>query len=552
MRGIIKWIFMATLMVAMTACQSEDSTQAESVSTTTETTVSTMPATTEPVTPVVELPSPAFGGTLRIAMSPADTLDPYNNQIQNVGQVLNLIYEPLFTLDATLKPVPVLVDTYSFSQEGKALSITLKPNVLFHNGEVLTTADVVYSIDLAKEIESSPYNPLVLAINRMTVQDDLSMTLYFEDGYAFTLNDLVLPVVPKGYHRSKDYDPMIPVGSGPYQFKEYQAMQKLELSAFTEWHGGDVYIENITAIAMNETSDLEPLFDQHLIDLMNPTKFNWIKYSEKEDQRIETYISNNYTFLGFNMLNSAFQDVKVRQAFGYAIDREALLYNLFINHGAVSDTPVIPGSWFDDGKAPVYSYDLEMAKNLLDTKVFKDMDGDGFFDRVDPVDPTKSTPLLLDLLVNSDSSVRLKVADVLIKDIEALGFQVSLTEATGQAYYDKITAGDYDLLLGGWQLSSKPDYMTVFGTGGLQNITGYSSEKMDLAMDAIIRSYDETSVKNRVADFESLFIEEMPYVSLYFLEGAVMVHDNVYGELTPTIEGTLNNTSAVYVDLTNK
>ena len=553
---LIKYMIGVTLAaMVVTGCQSGNETpETAATEATTEVTVPETTVVEEPVVEPEDVPLvPTFGGTLRVAMNPADTLDPLENQISSVSQLLALVNEPLFSLDNTLKPTPVLVESYSTSMEGKLLTLTLKPGISFHNGEALTAADVAYTINTIKESKTSPYKPLVMPIRRVSVSDELTLDLYYDTGYAFMLNDLTFPIVSEAYGKSDAYDPMKPVGTGPYVFTDYQLMQELTLTANENWHDGSLYVETIKAIAMNETSNMESLFDQHLIDLMNPAKFNWLKYSEKEDQRIESYITGNYTFLAFNDTEEEFSEVNFRKAIAHAIDRESLIYNQFINHAVISDTPVIPGSWFDrNDEEVVYTYDREAAMTYLESFDFVDSDDDGLFDVKDVLDAANVTPVTYKMVVNSGSPTRVTAAEAIAKDLEAIGFTIEIEALEGQAYYTAVEEKKYDLLLGGWQLSSKPDYASLFATDGVQNFVGYSSETMDSVLSAIVNAYDEEAVAANVEVFEALFIEEMPYVSLYFLEGAVMAHSSVIGDMMPTMNGTLNNVEDLYMNLTEE
>lgn len=542
------------LMVALLAGCSDD--QKDSVKD--ETPVSAEPEVIVAEEPVVEevpepvVVKPTFGGVLNIAMSPADTLNPLENKVANVTQVLNLIYEPLFRLDSTLAPVPVLVQDFEYSLEGKALTLVLKEGILFQDGTPLTSEDVSYTVDAIKDSEASPYKPLVMPIKRTSAADEWTITIYYDEPYAFALNDLTFPIVSKAYMKSKSYSNMVPVGTGPYAFVDYQEMQHMDLAAYDGWHGGSVYVEAIHAIAMNETTNMETLFDQHLIDVMNPSKFNWLKYSDKEDQRIESYATGNYDFIGFNMNKELFQDKELRKAFAYAIDKDEIIYNQFINHAIAVETPVIPGSWFKSEADMTYTYSPDIAISMLSSQLYSDGDGDGFFDEKDIVDETKFNTIELVMLVNGASSIRTSVAPIIEQYIEAIGFDVVVDIVDSSVYYERVATGDFDLLFGGWQMSSKPDYVALFSTLGTQNYFGYTSDEMDLTLKSTVSAYDSETVKQRVRDFEDIFIEDMPYISLYFLEGAVMSHDNVYGNLAPTAVSTYNTIDTLYLDLTGE
>ncbi len=406
-----------------------------------------------------------------------------------------------------------------------------------------------FSVVAIEDADFSSYKNSVLGIKRMLVEDERQMTFNFDQGYAFILNDLSFPIISKNYVTGDGYDPLVPVGTGPYQYKDYQQMQHLDLDAYKAWHGGDVYISSIQGVIINDPSDYETLFDQKLIDVMNPKKFNWLKYSEHDDQRIMSYTSSYYDFIGFNFDNPLFEDQDLRKAFAYGINREFLVYDRFVNHAILTDSPVIPNSWFASDSDITYKYDLEMAKSLIPNSLIDD-DGDGFFDEADILDDSVYQTIELRLLVNGSQELRVTNSDFIIKNFEDLGFKIILDVASGSDYYEKVNSGDFDLLYGGWKLSGKPDYVALFDTFGSQNFINYSSDSMDQALEAIIDSYTDEKIIRSVSKFESIMVEELPYISLYFLEGAVMANDKVYGDFNATTESMFAGIEDIYLDFT--
>ncbi|MDF1618278.1 ABC transporter substrate-binding protein [Petrocella sp. FN5] len=545
MKKITKLLWVTGLVMVLTGCFGNDDQQNTQVDVTTnepqEAQTDSDEATDVDTIKTIE---PAFGGTLRIASYAPKTFDPIRNDQQSVIQVLGLIYEPLFVLDETLMPIPVLVDTYSFENEGATLIIKLKDNVLFHNGVQLTSTDVAYTINKIKDSDITGYKNQVKTIKNTTLVDALTLKIYFEQGYAFALSDLTFPIISRQYVSSAEYDEMHPIGTGPYRFVNYQQMQNFDLTAYLDWHGDGPYIENIKGVIMNDSQAMETLFDQKLIDIMNPSKFNWLKYSSNEEQNITSYTSSYYDFIGFNFDRPLFLDKETRQAFAYAVNREFILYDRFINHGKMVNAPIIPGSWYATEHEPYYKYDLDLAKRLVESK-YVDFDGDGFFDYADEA---KQTSIELTMLVNKENSLRVHTADIIKKDFEALGFKINLDIAEPTQYYEKVVNGEFDLLYGGWKMSQVPDFGSLFSSNGQQNHIRYRSETMDQLINSITYAYTMDQLKASVNNFEAYMIEEVPYISLYFLDGAVMSGKNVYGTIHPNTEWMFHGIENLYLD----
>lgn len=553
MNTLTKIILLSILCIALVGCQkdtNEDTTTTDNAIDNASTTVEPGKETVvEEVVVEEKVVERAFGGQLRVALNAPTTLDPLLNDKQTVQQILGLIFEPLFVLDESLKPMPRLVDHYEFADEGRTLTLTLKDNVNFHDGQALTTADVEYTIQAIQDSKSSGYSASILPIKRIVIIDEKTMNLSYDKAYAFALNDLTFPIVSKAYSQSDTYDELIPIGTGPYKYVDYQQMQHLDLSANTDWHYGEVSVSAIQGIIIEDETSYETLFDQHLIDVMNPNRFNWLKYSENDDQGITSYASSYYDFLGFNFDNDLLTDEKLRQAFAYAVDREFIVYDRFINHGTLVNAPIIPDSWYDTEAELAYMYDSEKAKSLIPSSII-DNDNDGFYDMADIIDSNAYETIELKMIVNETNALRVNNAEYIKANIEAIGFKIAIEVLNPNDYYYRLNTGDYDLVYGGWKLSATPNYVNLFDSLGKQNFINYSSERMDVVLDKVMNAYTDEQMLNAVADFEQVMIDEVPYISLYFLDGAIMNHSNVYGSFKPTTESMFNGIEDVYLDFT--
>ncbi|MBC7959405.1 MAG: hypothetical protein H7X94_06030, partial [Vallitaleaceae bacterium] len=236
--------------------------------------------TTEAVTEAVEKPIvPTFGGTLKLSARNPLTLNPLLNEDRSIDEILKLVFEPLYKLDTQYKPVPNLVDQYVFDAENNSITITLKPGLLFHNQEPLTSEDVQYSIDVLKEAPATViYKSCVDNIQRTSIIDDLTLKIYLKQAYAFSRYYLDFPILPKDYSESENYDPFKPIGSGLYAFVDFTAMKAINFTV-SEARKSEVYVQNIACtITRDEAVDTDT-FKQNLIDLIAPAKFNWFEHS---------------------------------------------------------------------------------------------------------------------------------------------------------------------------------------------------------------------------------------------------------------------------------
>lgn len=474
---------------------------------------------------------PTVGGTLKLAMRNPMTLNPLVNNERSVDQVLKLVFEPLFEVDEEYRPVPVLVESYTFEPDYSAITVVLKKDQLFHNENPVTASDVDYSI---KELINAPldaiYKSSINNIQKTTIIDDLTIKIYFKQPYAFSLYHLCFPIVNKSYHQSKEYNDFQPIGSGKYQVTSFISMQQMNLEVAKDIKE-EVSISKIECtITRNEEVD-ELSFEQTLIDMLTPTKFNWLNYSDEPDKRIMEYSTNFIEFLGFNFNNESLQDKNFRQAIAYTINRQDIAKKLFLSHVTITDGLIPPNSYFNPQNELIYSVDSDKAKELM-AKV------------------NSSNGLNLRLLVDADNAVRVEMAKLIQENLKEIGVNITIDRVAKPELLEKLKNSDYDLILSGWKLTNAPDYTSLFHSSQIgigNNFINYNNEFMDYSLKNIATALSDEAKLTNIQEFNTLYTEELPYFSLFFIHSMVTTNENVYGQLNSTADHVLNGIENIYI-----
>lgn len=536
-KKLLLLFFVIVISLLITSCSKDQKGNTETTEATTE-----VPA-------VIEKPIVAtFGGTLKLTSRNPLTLNPLLNEDRSIDQILKLVFEPLFKLDNQYKPVPNLVDTYTYDATNQSLTLTLKKDLFFHNQEPLTASDVAYSIEVLKDAPiTAIYKSSVDNIQRTSLIDDQTIKIYFKQAYAFATYYLDFPIIPNEYNSSSGYDPFKPIGSGLYTFVDFTAMKSLHL-AVAEKRKSEVYIENIECIiTRDETVDTDT-FEQNLSDLIAPSKFDWFEHSDDNTQRTLSYTTNYIEFMGFNFKNALLSNVKMRQAIAYAINREVIAEKQYLSHVVISDTLVHPNSWLNNKDQPlVYTYDIEQARSLLTSIPLADNDGDGFYDQTSNAIASKIT---LKLLVNKDNSSRMKVAEFILQDLNAIGLTVEIVAVDKATFLTKLQAGEFDIVLSGWKLSDVPDFTDFFHSQkiiGGTNYIQYNNALMDKALENVFTSSNDDALKSNLQKFNDLYTAELPYFSLYFMNSIIITNDDIYGQLEPLQDDIFNGIENLYI-----
>ncbi|GKX30013.1 peptide-binding protein [Vallitalea longa] len=493
-------------------------------------------------------PVASFGGELKLLIRNPATLNPLLNTDRTIDQMLKLVFDPLFVLDDNEKPVPNLVDSYTLSEAGTSITITLKKNIMFHNGTELHSQDVVYTINTLKAApEDSIYKVNVKNYKRVSAIDNYTFKIYFDQPFAFSLYTMNFPIIPRQYYKSSEDNSMKPVGTGPYSFSSFTTMRELKLVANENWFEGDVYVTNIKGIiTKDEENDLNA-FEQNIVDMINPKKFDWQEYAETKGVALTEYPTYYYTFLGYNFNNRVLNDKNIRQSIAYAINREDIIKNEFLNHAYITEYPIHPKSWLNENAETKYNYDNKKAKDLISAADFLDTDEDKILDR--NVDGTKEN-LSLRILVNNDNPIRLKIANNIKESLEKAGFVITLDSVDRITYNQKITDKDFDLLLGEWKLSTIPDFTFAFHSTQINNgnnFISYNNPEMDRILQNVFSSVTDNDLLNSINEFKNLFSEELPYFSLFFRTSAMITKERVQGKLDPSIYNNYNGIENLYI-----
>ncbi len=463
----------------------------------------------ETATTTAKALKPVMGGTVNLAMQKPDTLNILDNTVKDVSNVLGLVYEPLFLLDEKSRPTPILAKSYEYDESGRGLVIKLKENIKFHDGSVLTSNDVKYSIEYIKTNPESPYNFYVLPIRRVSIIDENTFKLYYDEPYAFAVSDLIFPIISKNYRRSKSYDKFSPVGTGPYMLDRFETTKFLDLKVFPEYRE-EVLIEKVHAAIVNDGKEIEDMFNAGLVDIYAPRVFNWLDYSEDNYKRIKSYVSRNMTFIGYNFDKEAKLGRDVRKAITRTVDRKHIAYKAYVSKVYMAFTPILPEAYFNGPDSIAYDNDIEKSKELL-------------------VEYNEENPLKISLLINSDVANSEWVAKMIKDNLAKINIELSIDSKPRDEYLAKVKSGDYEMFLGNLKMSSRPDYYSLFHSEGSQNFIKYKNPLMDEYIAKLINSTKEEEIKASVNDIENTFLSDLPYTVLFFHSGGILINDKLKG-----------------------
>lgn len=468
----------------------------------------------------------AAQGTLIIAQgTDAVTLDPHNSTDSPTATVLSHIYETLYDLTPEGEIVPLLATGATMSDDGLTWTVTLRDDVVFHNGAPLT-AEVVKG---SMERFIDPDNAFTFAFLLNRIQE---ITVVDEHTVEFQLSSTFAPFLAHLTHNStaivhpdvvaefgEDF-PENPVGTGPFSLQDWQRGERLDLVRFEDYWGTKPGVEGVRFLTVPEDTTRMALVETgeaHVAVRVPPQDV--ARIDANPDVTVENVSGLRTIYIYFNHLMEPFDDVRVRQAINYAVDKEEIAE--FVFGGAVrpSDAPIAPAIFGYSAVGP-YEYDPERARELLAEAGF----ADGL--TVELWSPTGRYPQ------------DIQVAQAIQGQLAEVGVNAEITSIDWAAYLVATARPaeetEVPMALLGWgTVTGDADYglYALFHSSQAPNPNRafYSNPAVDALLDQARTSPDPALRQQLYADAQQLIWDDAPWLFLYSESQVVAVRDNVEG-----------------------
>lgn len=450
--------------------------------------------------------NPVEGGTLTVASTKFQTLNPLNNTNYYMEEILGLIYDGLISLNSSQQAVPVLAESLTPSADAREWTVKLRQNVIWHDGQYFSAADVAHTIQTIKSVPNHKYAHCVKNIVSVEETDAYTVVLKLQNPDSFLAEKMYFPIVPK--HANID---TTPIGTGLYKFVS-GSEQQLDLIAYgmnASAQGKKVpYIPNIQVKFYNTTTDV--IYSD--CDIVMVKCDDYEKVSGKIGYGTKKYVSTEYEVLAFNVEKPVLSDSSVRRAIAYALDRDGAVDTYSKVQTTVTDIPVVTESWIRDSSKLTYHYDKDAAKKLLSNSNYT------------------AEQLTFTCLVNKDNALRKQYAAYFKETLAEVGITLNITEVTKEEMTQKLAAKEYDLAFVGMNVSQVDDLAAYYGSTGVNNITGYKNESLDALFTKLSGYIYENERKDIFAQIESILLTDEPYVGLYYKQNFIFYNKNrVYG-----------------------
>lgn len=482
------------------------------------------------------------GGTLIDAMTgePSTLIYMVAGESASAAVTAN-IFNKLLKYNANLDLEGELVERWQISSDSKTITFTLKPNLQWADGKPLTSQDVMFTWQaVTNEKTASPYASDYQLVKNATAPDPRTFIVTYDQAYAPALDSWAgLQILPKHLLENQDLHTTAfarkPIGSHFYQLDKWNSGENIKLSKNPKSVLGEANIAQLVTriIPDNSAQFLELMADN--IDSMglDPIKYSRIIPSRPElQEKLALYkeLGNSYTYMGFNLKHQPFDDLRVRLAINYAIDKQEIIDGVYLGLGINIASPYKPGTRWSNPTLKPYTYDVQKAKTLLKEAGFEDTNGDGILER-------DGKPFSFEILTNQNKE-REKSAVLIQRRLREVGIDVQIRAIEWASFISRfIKTGDFDAVILGWGLGLDPDQFNIWHSSQQQpgqfNFIGYQNAKVDRLLELGRVELDPNKRMAIYHEFSRVLFEDSPIIYLSAGYGLTAIHKRVKGIQSP-------------------
>ncbi len=452
-------------------------------------------------------------------------------------RVRTLMFNTLVKKNERFEYVGDLASDIKRSDDNQTFTFALHDGVKFHDGRVLSSADVKYTLDLlfssnfakaASFYEGSGAEKRSL-IKSVEAPDARTVVITLTKPWVGLLSNLVpIAIIPKDSYPTQETHPL---GTGPFKFIRYDnSQQVLDLEAFPEYWEGAPKLTSVRVRVISDMNALQAELQAGRVDIAPmPTSLSpdAVKRLEGDPNlQVKLFNGSNVNLLTINTASAPLDNVKVRQAIAYAVDRESLIKNLLLGLGKIAHSIIPEESWaYSPGQT--YSYDPARAKQLLDEAGFRDPDGDGPRMRFDK-------PVVYKL--SGSSIAGRQYAGVIQNELKAIGVPVDIQTAEQTTLLEELRRGNFQISYTQWVGGNQDPifYKDLFATSEIptqtraaRNRSRYSNPELDTLIDEAVATFDRERGKELYTKIQAIISRDVPVFPLWYQSNVVIARKNV-------------------------
>lgn len=393
----------------------------------------------------------------------------------------------------------------------------LRSDVKFHDGRPLTARDVVYTFrSVLSGAMKTPKAGTYRLVESVEAPDDRTVIFKLKEPFAPFLWNLTrgaIGIVPDG---SPNDFANNPVGSGAFKFVRYVPDSEVVLARNEDYYGKKPNVSQVVFKIIPEAIvralELRKGSVDIALSVLTPDMVEALRGTADLD--VLQAPGTNYQYVAFNLKDPLFGDIRVRKAIAHAIDREKIIKYLWRGQAKPATGVIPPDNWSYAGNVTTYSYDPQLARDLLRESGHE--------------------KLSFTYRTATDDTGRL-LASVLQQQLRDVGIQMEIRSNEFATFYADVVKGNFQMYslrwIGG---NNDPDILnfvfhsTMFPPNGA-NRGRYANAEVDRLIDFARREVDTEKRKAAYQRIQQIVADELPYVSLFYVDNVAVFNKRITG-----------------------
>ena len=497
---------------------------------------------------MAKTPEQAVYGDILVSalLGEPSNLIPYFSSDQSSHEVGSLFYVSPLRYDKNLEIEPWAAESFEVLNDGLLLRFILRKGIYWEDGVELTADDVEFTYNLMIHPDTpTAYAGDFKAVQKFVKLDRYSFEVHYEKPFARSLTTWMHSILPKHALEGKDLRQTAlarkPLSAGPYILKEWIPASMVKVEANPRYFEGRPFFDERIFRVIPDMSTMFMELKAGKIDVMpslTPQQYKFQTSSDAFKNNFNIYkdTSNTYSFLGYNLRNPLFSDVRVRRALAHAINKQDIIKGALLGQGLSTIGPYKPGTWPYNTEIIDYEYNVEVALELLkqagwtrNSKGQMEKDGNLFS---------------FTILTNQGNDTRIKIALILQNQLAKIGIEAKVRTVEWAAFIKNfITTGYFDAVILSWNILQDPDVFDVWHSsraGGSLNFINFQNKEVDELLDAARSTLDREKRKILYGRFQEILHEEQPYCFL-FVPYSISAVSNRFQGLEPAPAGIFHN-----------
>lgn len=452
---------------------------------------------------VVQLPgTPKDGGTLtvRLPLEPAGLTRLHDRFSEGTMTRITVgpIYETLARVrDGQLEPL--LASSWTESDDHLTLRISLRPEVHFHDGALLTSADVKATLDAVFEPKNATagFRGTLETLDHVEAPEPLTVVVHWKRPYFLATWTLLgaLPVLP-AHALQGEFDTLplhrAPIGTGPFRFVKWDAGSSLTYARNEQYWGKRAHLDQVIFRFVKDDTAAVAAWERGEFDLITRLSPSAWRASESNpklqaDYQRVFFPENTYVWLGFNQRRQPFADARVRRALALLFPMELVARTVDLGLEPPTTCPYYPGSKSCDPSVTPLPFDPPAAKKLLAEAGWADADGDGVLDK-------DGARFSLAFLAAAQSPKMAKLLPLYLDTLKQAGIDARIETVDVSGYLSRVRAHDFDAMALSWSSAdSVQDDFQIFHSSQAEqgsNYVAYANHEVDQLLGDIRAEFD--------------------------------------------------------------